>query len=138
MTAIDTGYEAQAGVLTSRFLDASTVKRLHYYPRALNAVLFATSRLPDTVRVEDVAEHFGMNSGAFSRFFAEKTGMTFSALMKILRIERALEQLELRECSVEFLASHSGYGSGCTFTRAFKEVLGETPSSYRRRMVGCW
>jgi transcriptional regulator GlxA family with amidase domain len=76
-----------------------------------------------------------MAPASFSRYFTEKIGLSFTALMKTLRIERALEELERHECSIELLACRSGYSSGWAFTRAFKEVLGETPSEYRRRLL---
>jgi len=125
----------ESAVLGSRFLDEVTLKRLHYYPRAIEAVLFARSMLPETVRLDEIAERVGMTPASFSRFFTEKIGMTFSSILKILRIERAVEALELRDCSIESLACSSGYGSSCTLTRAFKEVVGETPSEYRRRLL---
>ena len=45
-------------------------------------------------------------------------------------------ELERGECPIETLAFLSGYSSGCTFARAFKEVLGEEPSEYRKRTSG--
>lgn len=121
--------------LTSRLLDELTLRRLHYYPRALEAISHAHAMLPDSPRLEDISAHVGLTPVAFSRFFTSKIGMSFSAMLKILRIERALQQLELRDCSIELLANENGYSSSCTFTRAFKEIVGTTPSDYRRRLL---
>lgn len=120
---------------SSRFLDEKILRRLHYYPRALEVVRYAQSLLPDTVRLEEVARMCGMRPACFSRFYTEKIGITFSATLKVLRIELAVETLERHDCSMEVLAAASGYGSGCSFARAFKEVVGETPSEYRRRIL---
>lgn len=77
----------------------------------------------------------GMAPCSFSRYFAEKIGLPFSLALKVLRIERALHELENGDCSIELLASGCGYQSGCTFTRAFKRVIGSTPSEYRRQYL---
>jgi transcriptional regulator GlxA family with amidase domain len=129
------GVMLEVKAFRSRFLNEKMLKRLHYYPRALEVVLYAQSLLPETVRLEDVAMRCGMRPACFSRFFTEKIGITFSATLKILRIERAVEALERQDCSIEVLATASGYGSGCSFARAFKEVVGETPTEYRRRLL---
>lgn len=118
--------------LASRLLNETTLRRLTYYRRAAKALLYAWDRLPEPTCLEGVASHVGMTSAAFSRYFAEKIGLTFSHALRILRVEHALDELEERDCSIEHLAQISGYSDGCSFARAFKEVLGQTPSEYRR------
>jgi two-component system response regulator YesN len=121
--------------LPSRLLDRTTLKRLTYYRRAAEALFYAWDRLPEPTRLEEVASRVGMTSAAFSRYFAEKIGLTFSQALKVLRVEDALEELEQRDCSIEHLAHISGYSDGCSFARAFKTVLGQTPSEYRRSFL---
>lgn len=116
----------------SRLLSQPVILRLEYYPRAMQAVLYARSTIPAPVRLEDVAMLAGMTPCSFSRYFAEKIGVPFSTALKVLRIERALQELEHRDCAIDLLASGCGYQSTCTFTRAFKRVVGTTPSEYRR------
>src|SRR5579864_7023125 len=101
---MDDGLNGSARSLGSRFLAEPALKRLHYYPRALRAVMLARAALPGTVRLQHVAAHVGMAPASFSRFFTEKVGVPFSAVMKALRIERAVAEMEERSCSVEMLA----------------------------------
>lgn len=122
-------------VLHSRYLAPIVLKRLHHYPRAFDAVLYACDMLPEMARLSEIAARSGVNPVSFSRFFGEKIGMTFSAVMKVLRIELAVRALEKGECAIEILACLSGYGSACSFTRAFRDVVGTTPSAYRREML---
>jgi len=124
--------QAALGDLPSRLLNGTTLTRLTYYRRAAEALRYAWDRLPAPTRLEDVGSHVGMTSAAFSRYFAEKIGLTFSQALTILRLEHALDQLEERDCSIEHLAYVSGYSNGCSFARAFKRVIGQTPSEYRR------
>jgi transcriptional regulator GlxA family with amidase domain len=116
----------------SRLLSDDVQRRLAYYPRALDAAHYVRSNLSGSVRLEDVAERAGMTACAFSRYFAEKTGITFSTLLKVLRIERALDDLESHDAAIAHVAERTGYQSNCTFSRAFKDVMGKTPSEYRR------
>ena len=116
----------------SRLLADDVQRRLSYYPRALDAAHYVRSNLSGSVRLEDVADRAGMTASAFSRYFAEKTGITFSMLLKVLRIEHALDELESRDGAIAHVAERTGYQSNCTFSRAFKDVMGKTPSEYRR------
>ena len=120
---------------SSRLLPDDVRRRLAYYPRALEAAHYVRENLRGSIRLDDVAERAGMTACAFSRYFAEKIGITFSMLVKTLRIERALEELEVCDGAIADLAEQTGYQSGCTFSRAFKEIMGTTPSAYRRRVL---
>jgi transcriptional regulator GlxA family with amidase domain len=119
----------------SRLLAADVQRRLTYHRRTLAAALYVRANLAETIRLDDVAEVAGMTPSAFSRYFAEKVGMTLSTVIKTLRIERALEELERRDSPIATLAEKTGYQSCCTFSRAFKEIMGETPSEYRRNLL---
>ena len=121
--------------LSCRLLPADVLRRLAYYPRALTAALYVRENLGRQIRLDDVAVRAGMTPCAFSRYFTEKVGMTFSGVVKALRIERAIEELECRDSSISELAGQTGYQSCCTFSRAFKEVIGKTPSEYRRHVL---
>ena len=120
---------------TSRLLDEDVQRRILYYPRALGAAQYVREHMGEPVRLETVAALAGLTPCAFSRYFAEKVGITFSTLVKTLRIEHAVDQLEARSGAISALALQTGYQSCCTFSRAFKDVMGQSPTEYRRRML---
>jgi transcriptional regulator GlxA family with amidase domain len=126
---------AELAAFRSRLLSDDVRRRLAYYPRALQAAEYVRDNLSRQIRLEDVAELAGLTPCAFSRYFTEKVGITFSSLVKVLRIEHALQELESCDGAIGHLAEQTGYQSGCTFSRAFKEVTGKTPSEYRRRLL---
>jgi AraC-like DNA-binding protein len=134
-TAIYRTVSGDARPFFSRLLSEEVQRRLQYYPRAMEATRYVLENLGKPIRLEAVANLAGMTPCAFSRYFAEKIGITFSTLTKTLRIEHALSELEYRDSAISSLAERTGYQSCCTFSRAFKEVMGETPTSYRRRML---
>ena len=119
----------------SRLLSEDVQRRILYYPRTLAAANYVRENIGKTIRLERAAALAGMTSCAFSRYFAEKIGITFSTLVKTLRIELALTHLESRDGAISALATQTGYQSCCTFSRAFKDVMGQSPSEYRRRML---
>jgi transcriptional regulator GlxA family with amidase domain len=119
----------------SRLLNDDVQRRIAYYPRALVAAQYVRDHMGEAVRLETVASLAGLTPCAFSRYFAEKVGITFSTLVKTLRIEHAVDQLEARSGAISALASQTGYQSCCTFSRAFKDVMGQSPTEYRRRLL---
>jgi AraC-like DNA-binding protein len=129
------GSTSKPGLIQSRLLGNAVLCRLAYYPRAGVAVEYVLGHLSTTIRLHDIACAAGMNTSAFSRYFAERIGLPFSVVVRVLRIERAILELEKSDCSVSFLAQYAGYGSAESFTRAFKLVTGKTPSEYRREQL---
>ncbi|HTX56904.1 MAG TPA: AraC family transcriptional regulator [Candidatus Acidoferrales bacterium] len=127
---IDTTY-----AFRSRLLAEDVQRRILYYPRTLAAAQYVREHVGEPIRLETAASLAGMTPCAFSRYFAEKVGITFSTLVKTLRIEHALASLEERDGAISALAAQTGYQSCCTFSRAFKDVMGQSPSEYRRRML---
>jgi AraC-like DNA-binding protein len=116
-------------------IDDRTLRLLSYHPRAEAAIDYVRSNLGERIRLEHIATLAGMHPAAFSRYFADSIGSPFFALVRMIRIARAIEELRRRECSVSELASLAGYESAYAFSRAFKCVIGQTPSEYRRRLI---
>ncbi len=119
----------------SRLLSEEVQRRIAYYPRALIVAQHVQANIGRPIRLETVAKMAGLTPCAFSRYFAEKVGITFSTLVKTLRIEHAVAQLETRAGAISALATLTGYQSCCTFSRAFKDVMGQSPTQYRRRIL---
>ena len=119
----------------SRLLSEEVQRRIAYYPRALIVAQHVQANIGRPIRLETVAKMAGLTPCAFSRYFAEKVGITFSTLVKTLRIEHAVAQLETRAGAISALATLTGYHSCCTFSRAFKDVMGQSPTQYRRRIL---
>jgi AraC-like DNA-binding protein len=115
----------------SRLLSSEVRRKLVYHSRALQAAQYVRRNIGRRIRLQDVAGEIGMTPAAFSRFFADKVGITFSRLIMALRIECALDELERNDTSVSDLARRAGYQLG-NFCRVFKQIMGRTPSEHRR------
>lgn len=135
LTVSENGHsDGEAGSIPSRLLDDGTLWRLQYFQRLQRAAALVLDRCGDPVGLQAAASSAGMNPSAFSRYFAEKAGITFSHFRKVMRIERALRALESSDCTIAELADICGC-STATFSKSFKEILGVPPSEYRRRFL---
>ena len=74
---------------------------------------------------------FFMNAAYLSHLFTEKTGISYSAYIRRLRVEKAREFLGKDTYSITDIASMVGYNDTSQFIRIFKQEIGMTPKKYR-------
>lgn len=67
-----------------------------------------------------------------SHVFKEVTGSNFSDYLEKIRVDRAAVLLKENSMMIDEIASHVGYNSSHSFRRAFKRVMGVSPSLYRQ------
>jgi len=82
--------------------------------------------------VDQAAEHANMSSRTFLRHFKYVTGLPYGEWMSLQRIERAKTLLSETDFAIDTIAEACGYGSTGSFRRAFKSIVGEPPSVFRR------
>ena len=88
--------------------------------------------LTGDIRLSTAAQLAYMSEPTFSKYFKKASGMTFSNMVKKLRIANARQLLDTSDLSVAQVASASGYRNMANFNRQFQEELGMTPSAYRK------
>jgi transcriptional regulator GlxA family with amidase domain len=71
----------------------------------------------------------------FSRQFRATFGETPHRYLQRRRVERAIELLRETDRPVTEICFDVGFNSLGTFSRTFREILGEPPSSYRARFA---
>src|SRR5437763_1347141 len=72
----------------------------------------------------------------FSRQFRATFGETPHRYLQRRRVERAMELLRETDHRVTEVCFEVGFGSLGTFSRTFREIVGESPSHYRARFAG--
>lgn len=87
--------------------------------------------LDKRITVEQMAEYTIMSDRNFVRVFKQKTGMTPTKYLEILRLDRAREIMAAGDESLERIAIMCGFGLEERLRRAFLRHFGETPSQYR-------
>ena len=83
------------------------------------------------VRFEDVAREVGLAPRSLARRFEDESGMTWRAVLRRMRVLRAIEELAAGEDSVTTIAHTVGYTSLSAFNAGFRDLTGRTPTQYR-------
>lgn len=71
-------------------------------------------------------------SREFSKYFDD---LSFGDYIRKLRIEKAMGMMALPTYSLTEIAYLTGFSDQSHFTRIFKKYIGESPSSYRRKIL---
>lgn len=77
-----------------------------------------------------VSEQFGLSEGYLSALFKEEMEVNFADYLENLRMKEACRLLK-EGTLIADIAEQTGYNSVQSFRRAFKRVLGVSPSEYR-------
>ncbi|TYP79099.1 helix-turn-helix domain-containing protein [Paenibacillus methanolicus] len=81
-----------------------------------------------------IAEQAERPEKSVSSLFKEVTGTNLSDYLEQVRIDRAAAMLKETAATVDDIALQVGYNSSHSFRRAFKRVLGVSPSLYRQSL----
>lgn len=82
--------------------------------------------------VTEIAAKAGVATTHLSRLFAKETGLTISAYLRQLRMERASRLLLTGDCNVTETALAVGYASLGQFSYAFSKTYGHPPGHHRQ------
>jgi AraC family transcriptional regulator len=88
--------------------------------------------LAEKIAIADLAALLGLTRFHFIRSFQQNVGLPPLQFLIRCRIERARELLKVDTLNVADVAAQSGFGGTVQLTRAFRRVVGTTPSRYRR------
>jgi AraC-like DNA-binding protein len=105
-------------------------------PELRRALQLTEQRLGGDVRFEDLAAEVGLAPRSLARRFEEETGMTWRAVLRRMRVLRAIEELAAGDTPVTRIAFMVGYTSLSAFNAAFRDLTGHTPTGYRASFRG--
>ena len=96
------------------------------------------TELPDALKELEnqfvsVADYFALSEAYFSQLFKEIIGDSFSTYLETMRLEKSKELLLGNKLTIEQIASAVGYNNSSTYRRAFKRVVGISPSTYKEK-----
>jgi AraC family transcriptional regulator len=98
-------------------------------------IKYIEERLVEHVSLATLAGLVRLSTYHFSRAFKQSFGMPPHRFHSHRRIERAKALLTSREMSVTEVGMTLGFSSASSFTMAFRNVAGVTPSNYRRSAI---
>lgn len=120
-------------ILISRAFDARLRTHDESLVRMANVISFLESNYSQNVDLDKIAASAGMSKRTFYRLFRRATGYPPLMFLIDLRIKQACEMLRNTDHPITQIAYASGFSDGNYFTREFRKILGEPPSSYRKR-----
>ncbi|MFV0362227.1 MAG: 2-isopropylmalate synthase [Suipraeoptans sp.] len=83
------------------------------------------------ITLDDLSENFFLSKPYLSKYIKEKSGMTFSELVKKIRMKKAKAMLKSSNMTVENISLTVGYQNVEHFNRLFKKAYNMTPLQYR-------
>ncbi|AUG82067.1 AraC family transcriptional regulator [Kitasatospora sp. MMS16-BH015] len=95
--------------------------------------LYIAQHLDHPLSVAELAERACVSDRQLTRIFKTELGTTPSAYVESARVERARNQLESTDATLERIATDCGFGTTDTLVRAFRRRLDTTPTEYRIR-----
>ncbi len=118
---IHSGCLAQSGkTINTRFSDT--------------VVAYVESHCTEDISVADAAEALGYNKSYFCRLFHETMRISFTDYLHLVRINLARKRMADGVTDISSLATEVGYNSPSYFSKLFHRYIGETPTSFCRRV----
>jgi AraC-like DNA-binding protein len=99
------------------------------------AALAYTKDHLDSVTADEVSRAVSVSERTLRRLFADTLGLSWRTYLLHARMLRAMALLAAPGQSVQQTATAVGFDSLSSFTRAFAQFCGETPSAYRQRVT---
>jgi len=84
----------------------------------------------------DIADQVNYHEYYVGKLVQKYTGQTLHRLLKQIRVENASRMLIMTDLSTAEIAEQCGFLSPAYFSDAFRQTVGESPSSFRKRHRG--
>lgn len=89
----------------------------------------------DPITVDDIARAASVSTRTLNRRFITELRLPPSRWLTRARVRRAQQLLETTELGIDQVAAESGLGSTSNLRARFTEIVGTTPSRYRRALT---
>lgn len=90
------------------------------------------ARPHEAISSQDLAQMMGLSTSQFDRTFRKYFGTSPRQYLLRVRVEAACRQLAASNQSIAAIALATGFHDHAHLTRTFRQVMGQSPSEYRR------
>lgn len=105
------------------------------YSHAVQKVCdFISLSLNRKIKTSELAELVGYSEYYLTEKFRKETGQSVSSYIRQVKIDRAKVLLESTDLSVRDIAERLAFNTPNYFIQTFREITGETPAQYRRKL----
>lgn len=105
------------------------------HPGLADLLAFISDHLDADLTVRALAARSLMSERGFQRLFTTEIGTSPARYVERVRLDAARRLLEATDAGIDAIAHSTGFRNGETLHRAFKRVLGITPTDYRARFA---
>ena len=95
------------------------------------ALSYIEQNFQNNITIEDIAAFCGLNRSYFGKIFHDTIGKSPQEFLISYRMIKAAELLKLTKLSIKDVGNAVGYPNQLHFSRAFKNVYGTSPRSWR-------
>jgi len=89
----------------------------------------------EKISVRVMAKRSGLNERTFLRRFKKATGEAPLEYLQKMRIEKAKQLLTTTDQNLDQITTAVGYVDLSSFRRLFRQIVGLSPTAYRKRFV---
>lgn len=100
--------------------------------RLVKVYEYSIKNFNKNISLNEVASVAGMCPTAFCRYFRCKMRKTYAEFINELRINNACNLLRNSNKTIAYVCSETGFNNLSNFNRQFKEIIGKSPSEYRK------
>lgn len=97
-----------------------------------NAQLYIEEHYMESIALEEIAKHVGLNETYLSSIFKKQMGKSLIDFLTYVRIQHAKELLIDHQKSINEIAEAVGFNDAKYFTKRFKKFTGVSPNEYRK------
>lgn len=135
---LDTGQRADEayGLLNYVTKHARSGETAHVSPAVMRCLDAMQADPARTFEAGELARLAGMSRSHLDRLFIEQIGQPPRRYLIGLRIARAQQLLSNTDFPIAQIAERLGYRDVYFFSRQFKQVTGQTPTGYRKKISG--
>jgi len=93
---------------------------------------YLADNIYSSISLDDMQNKFSYSKAFLCKFFKKKSGLTIVSYYNDLKIKESAELLKDRSYSVAQVSEKLNFTSRYYFAKAFKKVMGMSPSEYRK------
>lgn len=99
---------------------------------AKEAAAYMEAHMDERITIPELAQRFHISQTHLKQAFKGVYGVPVYSYIRIQKMQAAAQKLIHTELPVLEIANASGYDNGSKFASAFREIMGETPTEYRK------
>lgn len=97
-----------------------------------NTINFLNANLHKNIKIDFLANRCNLSISRYSEIFKKKTGYSPIQFFNKLKIEKSCQYLYFTDLRIKEICNKIGYDDPYYYSRAFKKLMGMSPSQYRK------